>query len=205
MENKALYSLSYGVFLLAVKSGEKVNACITNTCMQAANDPVRLALTVISKNYTCDILKEGGEFTLSILDQTVPFETIAHFGYQSGRNVDKMKGWELPTAENGIPYLASSACAVLCGKVVSQVDLGTHTLFVAEVTDAKLLGTQPPLTYAYYQENVKPKAQAQSPGKAIKGWRCKICGYVYEGSTLPNDFTCPRCGHGAEDFEPIYE
>ena len=205
MEKKALYNLSYGVFMLSTRSGEKVNGCITNTCMQVANNPIRIAISVLNSNYTCDLIKESGIFALSLLYVNCSFETIKHFGFQSGRDVDKMKDLSLPVDHNDIPYLGYQTCAVISGKVLEQQDLGTHTLFIAEVTDAKLLNENEPLTYADYQNRVKPKKKEIPQDKKIVGWRCKICNYVYEGSELPSDYTCPLCGHDISDFEPIYE
>ena len=205
MDKKALYSLSYGVFMLSTKAGDKVNGCITNTCMQVANSPTRVAISVINANYTCELIKQSKFFALSLLDQTCTFETIKHFGFQSGRDVNKFENMKVPTDANGIPYLGWQACAVISCKVVDSQDLGSHTLFIAEVEDAKVLSENAPLTYADYQSKVKPKPEAKATDKKIVGWRCKICNYVYEGSELPTDFTCPLCGHGAEDFEPIYE
>ncbi len=205
MDKKALYNLSYGVFMLASKAGNKANGCITNTCIQVANSPTRVAISVINSNYTCDLIKESGIFTLSILDQTCTFETIKHFGMQSGRDVDKLADIKLPTDDSGIPYMGWQSCAMLSCKVVESHNLGSHTLFIAEVADGKLLSDNPPLTYADYQSRIKPKPQKEAENKKIVGWRCKICNYVYEGSELPPDFSCPLCGHGADDFEPIYE
>ena len=159
MDNKAMYRLSYGVFMLSTKAGEKVNGCITNTCMQVANSPTRVAISVLNSNYTCDLIKESGIFTLSMLDQTVTFETISHFGFQSGRNVDKFANMTPPIDSRGIPYMGWQACAVLHCKVVSSQDLGSHTLFIAEVEDAQVLSDKEPLTYADYQSKVKPKPQ----------------------------------------------
>ena len=215
MDKKALYSLSYGIFVLSTKADgagsggrERVNGCITNTCMQVANSPTRVAISVLNTNYTCDLVKESGVFALSILDETVTFETIKHFGFQSGRDVDKFADIKPPMDMNGIPYMGWQACAVISCKVVSSENLGSHTMFIAEVCDAVVLNDNKPLTYADYQANVKPKPDKKpdnsSEGKKIVGWRCKICNYVYNGSELPKDFTCPLCGHGAEDFEPIY-
>ena len=205
MDKKALYQLTYGVFLLSTKAGDKVNGCITNTCIQVANSPTRVAISVLNTNYTCDLLKESGIFALSLLDNTCTFQTIKHFGFQSGRDVDKFDGLTLPTDVNGVPYLAWQTTAVISCKVLESTDLGSHTLFIAEVVDAKLLNDNAPLTYADYQANVKPKPQEVKKEKKIVGWRCKICNYVYEGSELPADFTCPLCGHDKDDFEPIYE
>ena len=205
MEKKALYNLTYGVFMVASKSGETVNGCITNTCMQVANSPVRIAISVLNTNYTCDLIKESGRFTLSMLDQTCTFETIQHFGFQSGRDVDKFSNIMPPKDSQEIPYLGWQSCAVISADVVSSQDLGSHTLFIAEVTDAKVLSDNQPLTYADYQNHVKPKTTVKTDNRKVKGWRCTICKYVYEGSELPEDFSCPLCGHGSEDFEPIYE
>ena len=205
MEQKAFYNLSYGVFVLGTKSGDKINACITNTCFQAAANPVRLAISCINQNLTCQMIKESGVFSLSVLDNTCTFDTISHFGYQSGRDVDKFSDFGHKLDSNGCPYIEKQVCSVFECKVVSSEDLESHTLFVAEVTDAKILSKNPPLTYADYQANVKPKKSENTLGKKIVAWKCKICGYVFEGSELPADFVCPLCGHPAEDFEPVYE
>ena len=212
MDTKALYSLQYGVFMLGTKAGGKINACITNTCFQAANGPTRIAISVIKQNLTCQMIEESGAFVLSVLDRSCSFETIKRFGYQSGRDADKFAGFEYETAQNGCPYISKETCAVIEAKVCNKLDLGTHMLFIAEVTEAKVLGNGEPLTYAYYQSNVKPKAAGSAAGasaageqKPIKGWRCKICGYEFTGAELPADFECPICGHPAEDFEPFYE
>lgn len=208
MDKKAIYNLSYGVFMVSTKAGEVANGCITNTCIQVASNPVRIAISVLNSNYTCDLIKESGIFAVSILDNDCTFETIKHFGFQSGRDVDKFGNITPPTDFNDVPYLGWQSCAVISGKVVEQHDLGTHTLFIAEVVDAKVLSDKEPITYAKYQNEIKPKnnaASAKEDGKKIVGWRCKICNYVYEGSKLPEDYACPLCGHGADDFEPIYE
>ena len=204
MNRKAMYDLSYGVFVLATRAGEKVNACITNTCIQVANDPTRVAFAVINKNYTCDLIKESGIFCLTLLSTDCDPDTISRFGYQSGRDVDKFADFKPPVDENGVPYLSWMSCAYISGKVVQSIDLGSHTLFIAEVTGAEKTSDAEPLTYAYYQKNLKPKPKAAPAEKKITGWRCKICGFVYEGETLPADYICPLCGHPADDFEPIY-
>lgn len=204
MDKKALYSLSYGVFMLSVKTEEKENACITNVGVQVASDPTRIAISVLNTNYTCDLLKKSGVFALSVLDKSFPFEMIKRFGMQSGRNADKFAGLAVKRDVNGIPYLSEHVSSVISARVLTSEDLGTHTLFVAEVTDAVALSSAEPMTYAYYQSDVKPKKQDNSSKKII-GWRCTICQFVYEGETLPSDYTCPLCGHPKEDFEPIYE
>ncbi len=204
MDRKALYKLEYGVFLVSTRAGDRANACITNTCIQAAATPVQLAISCINANYTTELIRESGLFTVSVLDESVTFETIKHFGMQSGRTVDKLEGQDLGWDENAIPYLKNNANAVFRCRVVSSLDLGSHTLFVGEVLDAEVLGDLPSLTYQRYQTQVKPKPKAKPETRPIVGWKCKICGYVYEGASLPADFQCPLCGHGPEDFEPVY-
>ena len=205
MDTKALFNLQYGVFILGTQSNGKINACVTNTCMQVAADPVRIAISVINSNLTCQMIKDSGVFTLSILDKKTSFETIKRFGYQSGKNVDKFQGFtDYSMDSNGCPYLSSQICALISAKVVAAQDLGSHTLFTAEVTDAKIMSREEPITYAYYQSYIKPKPAAPTSGKIV-GWRCKICGYVHNSPELPADFACPLCGHPADDFEPIYE
>lgn len=206
MDNKAFYKLSCGVFIIGVKSGEKTNACVTNTCIQVASNPTRVAISVLNTNYTCDLIKESGRFTVGILDKTVSFDTIKYFGFQSGHDVDKLDEVPMPLDADGVPYMGWSCCAMLSCKVLSSEDLGSHTMFIAEVTDAKVLNDEMPVTYAEYQSDIKPKPDKKAPdSRKVIGWRCKICKYVYEGETLPSDYLCPICGHGIEDFEPIYE
>ena len=214
MDSKALFSLSYGVFILGAKTEAKISACVTNTCIQVANDPVRIAISLLNRNYTCQMIKECGSFALSVLDKSVSFDTIKHFGFQSGRDVEKFKDFEYSLDLNGNPYIKAETCAVISAKVLSSQDLGTHTLFIAEVQDAEILSSRAPVTYADYQNEIKPKAGAQKPAqgvqtdqpqKKIVGWRCKICGYELMEAELSADYICPLCGHPAEDFEPIYE
>lgn len=160
MDSKAFFNLSYGMFVLGVKSGEKLNACVTDTCIQVASDPVRIAVSVQNKNLTCQMIKESGTFAVSVLDKTCTFDTIKHFGYQSGRDVDKFEKFPYSQDENGNPYLNNQLCSLLLGKVLSSQDLGTHTLFVAEVTDARVMSANPMLTYADYQNDLKPKTES---------------------------------------------
>ena len=205
MDKKALYNLSYGVFMLSTKYEDKINGCITNTCIQVANNPVRVAVSVLNTNYTCELMKKSGIFALSLREKTCTFETIKHFGFQSERNLNKYEKISFPVDDNGSPYLEWQTCSMLSCKIISSQDLESHTLFIAEVVDSKVLSENQPLTYDYYQSNIKPKPEEKRNDKKIVGWRCKICNYVYEGSELPKDFTCPICGHDVEDFEPIYE
>ena len=204
MDNKAFFDLVYGVCMLSTKYEDKINGCIINTCVQVANEPARLAISCINGNLTPELIKKSGIFTLSVLDSTVTFDVFKRFGLQSGRDVDKFEGIDHLLDEQGLPYLAEHADAMFSCKVVSSQDLGSHTLFIGEVLDAKVLSPEPPVTYGEYHSRIKPKPQTVEQ-KKIKGWKCSICGYEYEGETLPEDFMCPWCSHPASDFEPIYD
>lgn len=200
MDKKAMYKLTYGLFVLTAKEGEKDNGCIVNTVSQVTTSPNRVTLAVNKTNYTHDMILRTGLFNANVLSAATPFEVFKHYGFQSGAEVNKFENaGQFPRTESGLIYLPEYANAYISGKVITATDLGTHTLFLADVVDAKVLSDADSLTYEYYQSNVKPK-----PEKTKKtGWRCKICGYVYEGEELPADFICPWCKHGAEDFEKI--
>ncbi|MFI3238500.1 MAG: flavin reductase [Lachnospiraceae bacterium] len=198
MDQKAMFKITYGLYLATVKVGDKVNGCIINTVAQVANSPTRVAISISKSNYTNEMVLEAGKLIVTALSTKANFETFKHFGFQSGRDVNKFEGMELPTVD-GIPYLNYNSCAYLVCDVISSTDLGSHTLFIAEVVDGEVLSDEEPITYGYYQEHVKPKPQKP----VSKGYRCTVCNYVYEGETLPEDFICPLCKHGAQDFEKI--
>lgn len=200
VESNAMFKLSYGLFVLTARDGAKDNGCIINTAQQLTSAPMRISITVNKANYTHDMIEKTGAFNISVLTEGAPFGLFKQYGFQSGRTADKLSGGE-PRTENGIAYLSEHANAVISGKVISTVDCGTHTLFIADVTEAHVLSAEPSVTYAYYFAHIKPKPQPAAEKK--KGLVCKICGYVYEGETLPPDFICPLCKHGAEDFEPL--
>ncbi len=200
MNQAAMFQLSYGLFVLSAKNEQKDNACIVNTVQQVTTTPNRITVAVNKGNYTHDMILETGVFNVSILSEQTIFEVFQRFGFQSGRDVDKFADCNYYTrAENGLTYLSEYANAYISAKVVSTYDLGTHTLFIADVTDADVLSKVPSVTYTYYHQNIKPKPEQTK----TKGWRCKICGYIYEGEDLPEDFICPICKHGAADFEKI--
>lgn len=198
IDKTAVHKLSYGLFVLTAKDGEKDNGCIINTAMQVADSPVKIAISVNKKNYTHDMIKKTGEFNLSVLTENVPFFVFQHYGFKSGRNEEKIVG-EMKRSENGIVYLEEFANAFISCKVVEEVDCVSHTMFIAEITESQALSNEKSVTYQYYFDNIKPKPE--KPKK--KGYVCKICGYVYEGDELPEDFICPICKHTAADFEPI--
>ena len=202
IEPTALFKLSYGLFVLSAQDKNGDNACIINTVMQVTHSPKRIAIAVNKANLTHDQIAETGTFTVSVLSQDAPFAVFERFGFQSGRTVDKFAGFEsVARAENGLLYLTRFANSFISAHVISSEDCGTHTVFTAEITEAKMLSAAPSVTYEYYFSNITPKPQPPEGSK--KGFVCKICGYVYEGETLPPDFICPLCKHGAEDFEPL--
>lgn len=198
IDTQATFKLSYGLFILTAREGEKDSGCIINTVQQVTDAPLRLSVTVNKQNYTHDMILHTGEFNVSVLDETTSFELIQHFGFQSGRDVNKFANFPQFRMENGVVFVAQSCNAAFSCKVVQAVDCGTHTLFIAEVTESMVLDKTPSVTYAYYFEHIKPKPETDK-----KGWYCKICGYVYEGDPLPEDYICPLCKHGAADFEKI--
>ena len=202
MNKKAMYKLTYGLFLLTCQKDGKDYGCIINTCLQVSNEPNRISISVINKNFTADILKETDCFNVSVLSEEAPFALYKHFGMQSGRDVDKFEGYEkIARSENGLAYLTEGANGYLSAKIFEYKDLGSHTMIVADVTDGDVLGDAPSATYAYYQSKVKPKPAAPASDK--KAWVCTVCGYVYEGDEVPDDFVCPLCKHGKEDFVPV--
>ena len=205
IEKEAMYKLTYGLFVLTVKDGEKQNGCIVNTVSMITDSPKRITVFVNKANYTEELLRKTGELNVSVLTESAPFEVFKQFGFCSGRDTDKFAGKSYPKAENGIYYIPENTNALLSAKVIDAYDYGTHTLFVAEVTEAKTLSNEKSVTYEYYQSNIKPKPQAAKETAQKKGgkWVCKVCGYVHEGEELPDDFICPWCKHPASDFEKI--
>lgn len=199
MDEKAMFKLSYGLFVVTAREGEKDNGCITNTVQQVTVTPNRITVAVNKANYTCGMIERTKKFNVSILSESAVFDTFKHWGFQSGANVDKAVGITFSRADNGVIYVTEGVNAVLCAEVSQIIDLGTHLLFIADVSDAFVLNETPSATYAYYHKNIKPAPQAQKK----KGWVCTICGYIYEGETLPDDFICPLCKHPASDFKAL--
>ena len=198
MDNNVMFKISYGLYVLTAKDGEKSNGCIINTLEQVTTTPNKVTIAVNKSNYTHDMILKTGRFNASILSEKADFDTFKHFGFQSGRDVDKFSNYPAEISENGIPYITKGTNGFISAEVISTVDLGTHTLFVANVTDGKVLSDDSSATYDYYHKHIK-----EAPQKKSKGWVCKICGYVYEGDELPDDFVCPLCKHGAADIEKL--
>lgn len=205
MKNKkAMYALSYGLFVLTTREGETDNGCIINTGMQVTTTPNRILFAVNKGNYTHDLLLKSNRFTLSVISEEADFSLFQRFGFQSGRETDKFAGFaDVVRGENEVLRPTKGINAWLNGWVVSATDLGTHTLFLADVVDGDVVSAAPSATYAYYQSNIKPKPEAPKEKSEKKRWVCKVCGYIYEGDTLPEDYICPICKHPAEDFEEM--
>ncbi len=202
VEPNAMFKLSYGLFVLTAKDGKKDNGCIINTAQQVTSQPNRISICVNKNNFTHDMIVKTGEFNVNILSQDATFDIFKWYGFQSGRDTEKIQGEKMPRSRNGIVYLEGCTNSFISGKVVEMHDYGTHTMFVADVTEARVFNNVPSVTYAYYFANIKPKPAAKPAEKKV-GWVCKICGYVYEGEDLPADFICPLCKHPASDFEKL--
>lgn len=191
-----LNNISYGLYVVTTNA-DKYNGCIINTLIQVTAMPEKISITINKDNYTTSQIEKSGVFNISILDTTTNFDLIKHFGFNSGNNVNKFQDFHnYKVATNNIPYITQSTNAYISAKVVDKIDIGTHVTFIAEITQQEVLSSNKSLTYEYYYEHVKPKTTVVK-----KSYVCKICGYVYEGDTLPSDFICPLCKHGANDFE----
>ena len=176
-----------------------MTGCIVNTVMQVTSNPLQIAVAVNKQNLTCELIQKSNMVSLSVLSETAPFSLFQHFGFQSGRETDKFVDYPFAVTRQELPYLTKHTTAFIDCKVTNTIDLGTHMLFICSVNDCDVISAEKAMTYSFYHEFVKPKPEAS----AAKGWRCIVCGYVYEGEELPSDFICPWCKHGIEDFEKI--
>lgn len=203
MDQQALFDFTYGLFVLSSAYDGKASGCIINTAGQVTDTPAQVTVAVNKTGYTCSLIEQSGIFNLSILDEDADFEIFRHFGFQSGRDVDKFSDYEhCAKTENGLYYVTRGTDAVISCTVTQKVDLGTHMLFVATVDEARVLSDVPSASYTYYHEHIKPKREEKKEGRIA--WKCKICGYIYDHEDLPADFICPWCKHPASDFEKIY-
>lgn len=202
MNNNALFNLSYGLYVLTSADNKSKSGCIINTAIQVTVSPNRLSVTLNKNNYTHELIENSGIFNISVLDISAPFEIFKHFGFQSGRDTDKFRDYKnISESTNKLPYLNKYSNAYFSCTVVEKIDLITHTMFIADIDDAEIISDLPSMTYAYYHSDVKPKPENNNNSES--GYRCKICGYVYSGNSLPDDYICPICKHGSDDFEPI--
>ena len=195
----ALFNIGYGLYVVTSNDGKKDNGLIVNTVTQVTNTPNRIAVTINKENYSHHVIKQTGKMNINCLTTDTPFSVFENFGFKSGRNTDKFENCEPLRSDNGLVFLPRYINSFMSLKVEQYVDLDTHGMFICSVTEARVISNQATMTYSYYFDNVKPKPETN--GK--KGYVCKICGYVYEGDQLPEDFICPLCKHGAADFEEI--
>ena len=199
MDSSVLFNIGYGLYVVTAKD-EKDNGCIINTVMQVTSGPLQIAIAVNKRNLTQQMISKTRKFNVSILTEEADFEMFKHFGYQSGRDIDKFANFfDVKRSSNDLYYITKNTNSYISAYVQQEIDLGTHSLFIGQLVASERLSEAPTLSYDFYQKNIKPKAQSENK----KGWRCKICGYIYEGETLPADFICPICKHGAADFEKL--
>ena len=198
VDPKALFKIGYGLYVVTSNDGTRDNGCIVNTVVQLTDNPYRVAVNINKKNYTHSTVKTTKKLNVNVLSIETPFSVFENFGFQSGREVDKFKDLSPLRSSNGLAVLPKYINSYMALAVEDYVDLGTHGMFICKVVDSKVISSVETMTYNYYQANVKPK-----PAEKKKGWVCKVCGYVYEGEELPDDFICPLCKHGASDFEKL--
>ena len=195
----ALFNIGYGLYVVTTNDGTRDNGLIVNTVSQVTNTPNRIAVTINKQNYSFHTIQKTGVLNVNCLDVSAPFSLFQRFGFQSGRTADKFAGMEVLRSDNGLAFLPRYINSFMSLKVESYVDMDTHGMFICTVTEARVMSDAEPMTYTYYQKNVKPKPETE--GK--HGFVCKVCGWIYEGDELPDDIICPLCKHGAADFEPI--
>lgn len=202
MDSKSLFKLTYGLYLICAKENDKDNACIINTAVQIANNPDKISVSVTKGSLTCEMISSTGKFNISSISTDADFSLFEHFGMKSGRECDKFDSFtDVKRSENGLLYLTKYSNAFISVNVTQTVDLGSHILFIGEMTDGEVLSDKESCSYAYYHANIKPAPKISD--KSVKGWRCTICGYEYEGEELPADYICPLCKHPASDFEKM--
>ena len=199
LDPKALFKIGYGLYVVTCNDGKKDNGLIVNTVSQLTDTPLRVAVNINKLNYSHDVIKKSGVLNVNCLNNEAPFSVFQDYGFRSGKDVNKFEGKEVLRSENGLVVLPNFVNAFFSLKVDNYVDLGTHGMFICTVTESKIINNIETMTYNYYQANVKPKPNTEKK----KGYVCKVCGYVYEGDTLPEDIICPLCKHGAADFEEI--
>lgn len=214
MDPNAVFTITYGLYILASEYNGQKNACIVNTVAQVTQTPLVMSVTVMKTNLTHDLIKKSGKFSVSVLGQHADLTIVERFGTVSGRETDKFSGFECKEFESGDPLIEQGAIAVMDCKVISSVDLGTHTVFFADLVDAVNVARALPLTYTLYRDAKMGKARLNpvhaapaKPGAVAEVWQCTVCHYIYDGdipfNELPDDYTCPLCGVGKEFFEKL--
>ena len=205
MDMKTMYNISYGLFVLTAALDGRDSGCIINTAGQVTSEPNRISITVNKANFTQELVLKSGKFNISILSEEAGFDIFRHFGFQSGRDVDKFAGYgPCRRSANGLYVVTGGTNGFISASVEQTIDLDTHTLFIASVEDMEVLSQAPSATYSYYHNAIKPQpAQPAAGGRTV--WRCTVCGYIYEGGELPEDYVCPLCKHPASDFEKVVQ
>ena len=203
MDTKAMFKVSYGLYVLTANMEDKDNGCIINTVTQVTAEPNQITIAVNKANYTQDMIAATDKFTISVISEAANFDLFKRFGFQSGRTADKFADFgDVKRLANGTLAVTTGTNAYICAEVFRVVDVGSHTVFFAKVSDAAIISDVPSATYNYYQDHIKPKPQTTlKPGKTI--WRCSVCGFEYEGDELPPGYVCPICKHPAVDFEKV--
>ena len=199
IDKNALYNIGYGLYVVTCNDGKKDNGLILNSVMQLTSTPLTVAVSISKENYSYEVIKNSLILNVNCLTESAPFDLFKHYGFQSGKTVDKFINVDYPRTENGLIYLTNNVNSVMSLKVNDLIDMGSHGLFICEVTESIVFNKQPSVTYAYYHKAIKPGVKKQS----ISGWVCKICGYFHNDSVLPDDFVCPICKHPASDFEKL--
>ena len=202
LDKKALFNISYGLYVVTSNDGSKDNGLIVNTVTQVTSDPARIMVAINKQNYSHDVILKSGKMNVNCLTTDAPFSVFERFGFQSGRDVNKFKNEVVKRLDNGLVVLSKYINSYMGLEVESYTDLDTHGMFICKVTEASVVSNNPSMSYDYYHKNVKPKSNNK---KETKGYVCTICGWVYEGDPLPEDIVCPLCKHGADAFEKIKE
>ncbi|MFR1338923.1 flavin reductase [Longicatena caecimuris] len=207
MNEKSLYKLSCGLYIISSSYEDKISGCVANTLQQVTSSPIQFSITLNKENYTEQLIEKSGKFNAVVVSQNIDMDVIRRFGFQSGKDIDKYEGITHREDRQQIPYVSEHTCAYYTCKVVSHLDVGSHVIFVGEVVDMEVLSEEEVMTYAYYHQvkngTTPKKASSYQEQTEKHGWRCSICGYLYEGEVLPQDYICPICGAPAAVFEKI--
>ena len=198
IDQSVLFNIGYGLYVVTTNDGVRDNGLIVNSVMQLTSSPLRVAVSVNKSNYSHDTIRKTGKMNVCCIAQTAPFAVFEAFGFKSGRDTDKFEGCSPLRSENGLAVLPKHINSFFSLAVVDYVDLGTHGMFICDVTETEKYSTEPTMTYTYYQKNVKPKPEAKKTG-----WICTVCGYIHDEEELPEDFECPLCKHGRDAFERL--
>ena len=199
---KALFKIGYGLYVVTSNDGKKDNGLIVNTVMQVTSSPERVTVAINKSNYSHDVIKASGKMNVNVLTEGAPFKVFEDFGFRSGRDVDKFEGCTPSRSANGLAVLPRYINSYMSLDVVEYIDLGSHGMFICSISEAAVVSDSETMSYSYYHKNVKPKPVEKKEEGGVKKYVCQICGYVHEGD-MPDDFECPLCKHGKEDFEEI--